>query len=772
MFNYLYTNDMRISELPSSIKRVSEILLSGQDLYQVDKSFGNNGATIQFYFNLQLGTETLSMGQSDVLSCIRNFVLKFQFPNTRTSESLKNCISDGIYFAPFRAIVSTLVFMSKNEHRSYLTHDEILYFFFCNQDVCRAPNFSVDYLVDQILSFRNNPHDLKGEIFRLLSWKQYERQLREMMTILQYSATCFKNTNGRVTYSGTPTEDEQSFIESLLTYKSIWFPTNPENYSLSSKEYTSYMDTNTTPFQIIEFNNNPKKKNLYVEDLTNQPLQQIFYGAPGTGKSHEIQERTKGCDVIRTTFHPDSDYASFVGAYKPTMEHLPLTDEQGQIIKVANTALYKDQITYSFVKQAFLQAYLCAWKKYTEPTQIANINYKQIFIDRCVELSSSTFPIEARQKQGGTTTIIGIDSNNVIYHNNAQNNGSSKIDSDINLTMPILPLAEAYSSIQGNINLLTSEKLREITKLPDITCGWAIINWVASQISRDQLLPKMSNATSPVYLIIEEINRGNCAQIFGDLFQLLDRQDNGFSTYPIQADGDMQKAIQKAFAQETDYKLNATLNVDGVVENYKSFSGKTLSEDIVNGDILLLPSNLYIWATMNTSDQSLFPIDSAFKRRWEWKYTRIAQGKTEDGTLEHWKLENDTDWWDFLKKINAIIDDMTQSADKQLGYYFCKPDKENDTISYARFVNKVLFYLWNDIFKTFSTDEYEQLFKIKRLKTDADGKWIEPHELEDKESKLTFPELYDEKGDVIPEIAKQFIEKVIAWGGKTAAENA
>ena len=166
------------------------------------------------------------------------------------------------------------------------------------------------------------------------------------------------------------------------------------------------------------------------------------------------------------------------------------------------------------------------------------------------------------------------------------------------------------------------------------------------------------------------------------------------------------------------------------------------------------------------------PIDSAFKRRWEWKYTRIAQGKKEDGILEHWKLENDTDWWDFLKKINAIIDDMTQSADKQLGYYFCKPDKENDTISYARFVNKVLFYLWNDIFKTFSTDEYEQLFKIKRLKTDADGKWIEPHELEDKESKLTFPELYDEKGDVIPEIAKQFIEKVIAWGGKPTTENA
>lgn len=348
----------------------------------------------------------------------------------------------------------------------------------------------------------------------------------------------------------------------------------------------------------------------------NQPLQQIYYGAPGTGKSHEIKKTTDTMpieNVFRTTFHPDSDYSTFVGCYKPTQVKKAVRNVAGDVVKAEGQEVYENTIQYEFVPQAFLKAYKRAYE--------------------------------------------------------------------------------------------TDE---------------------------------------PVVLVIEEINRGNCAQIFGDLFQLLDRKD-GVSEYPIDADEDLRKYL-----------------ID------------TLGEDspaIANGK-LCLPSNLYIWATMNTSDQSLFPIDSAFKRRWEWKYTRIAQGKKEDGTLEHWKLENDTDWWDFLKKINAIIDDMTQSADKQLGYYFCKPDKENDTISYARFVNKVLFYLWNDIFKTFSTDEYEQLFKIKRLKTDADGKWIEPHELEDKESKLTFPELYDEKGDVIPEIAKQFIEKVIAWGGKPTTENA
>ena len=113
------------------------------------------------------------------------------------------------------------------------------------------------------------------------------------------------------------------------------------------------------------------------------------------------------------------------------------------------------------------------------------------------------------------------------------------------------------------------------------------------------------------YLIIEEINRGNCAQIFGDLFQLLDRSANGFSEYPIEADTDMQDAIKNAFAEEDEYKVDS-LNIDDVIDGYISNYGSNLSDDVREGRVLLLPPNLYIWATMNTSDQSLFPIDSPF----------------------------------------------------------------------------------------------------------------------------------------------------------------
>lgn len=315
--------------------------------------------------------------------------------------------------------------------------------------------------------------------------------------------------------------------------------------------------------------NNEKKQSIKLA------LQQIFYGAPGTGKSYEINDLTKPYSTIRTTFHPDSDYSTFVGAYKPVMEETPVYGAQG--VEVAK----EKRITYSYVKQAFLKAYLGAWQKYAK-------------------------------------------------------------------------------------------------------CG---------------------ETAEPQFLVIEEINRGNCAQIFGDLFQLLDRSDNGFSTYPIEADSDLQNEIKKAFAEGGEYAIENGLDVDDAVDGYTSNYGETLSDDIKNGRVLLLPNNIYIWATMNTSDQSLFPIDSAFKRRWDWRYVKIADAG------KGWKIKCGTeycDWWTFVEEINKKIAKETSSDDKKLGYFFCKPPMGSDTITEDKFVGKVLFYLWNDVFK----DGDISLFKV------------------------------------------------------------
>ena len=233
------------------------------------------------------------------------------------------------------------------------------------------------------------------------------------------------------------------------------------------------------------------------------------------------------------------------------------------------------------------------------------------------------------------------------------------------------------------------------------------------------------DGVAPQFLVIEEINRGNCAQIFGDLFQLLDRSDNNFSEYPIEADTDLQQEIERAFKEHKDYKLNKAIDAEGAVKDYISNYDSTLSEDIQSGRILLLPPNLYIWATMNTSDQSLFPIDSAFKRRWEWRYIKIAEGRDEaTRELLNWMVKFDykeddkpftfeCSWWDFIKAINEKIAEATSSDDKKLGYFFCKPkDKNSTTIDEERFVGKVVFYLWNDVFK----DEENPIFKVNEGK--------------------------------------------------------
>ena len=324
-------------------------------------------------------------------------------------------------------------------------------------------------------------------------------------------------------------------------------------------------------------------------------LQQIYYGAPGTGKSKAIKDLTFGESVIRTTFHPDSDYASFVGTYKPITEEVVLRDCYGKKVIDDETkeVVKEERIAYKFIPQAFLEAYVEAWK------------------------------------------------------------------------------------------ILGSGKKQ--------------------------------------YLIIEEINRGNCAQIFGDLFQLLDRNKYGFSDYPIVADKDMQKYLEKEFA---GWEIT---NKDEINQLYGEANMVNL---IMKGERLVLPSNLYIWATMNTSDQSLFPIDSAFKRRWDWKYVPIREGRDKETNAPlNWYIntgDKQYNWWSFISKVNELIGSLTNSEDKKLGYFFCKA--KDGEIDADLFVSKVIFYLWNDVFKDYGFDDKDfqdeegKILSFDRFYEDKNGK--------------------------------------------------
>ena len=407
----------------------------------------------------------------------------------------------------------------------------------------------------------------------------------------------FKRINGTVAkikgiesfdiYSCVHTKELQDIIDSLYDNEEF-----KQYDKIGSNQYSNTLKTYMRFLCAKELFSSEAKKVKLPSNLT---LQQIYYGAPGTGKSKTIKDLTFGESVIRTTFHPDSDYASFVGTYKPITEEVVLRDCNGKkvIDEETGKVVKEDRISYKFIPQAFLEAYVEAWKKL----------------------------------------------------------GSGKKQ----------------------------------------------------------------------YLIIEEINRGNCAQIFGDLFQLLDRNEYGFSDYPIVADKDMQKYLEKEFE---GWEIT---NKDKINQLYGEANMVSL---IMKGERLVLPSNLYIWATMNTSDQSLFPIDSAFKRRWDWKYVPIREGRDKETNAPlNWYIntgDKQYDWWSFISKVNKLIGSLTNSEDKKLGYFFCKA--KDGEIDADLFVSKVIFYLWNDVFKDYGFDDKDfqdeegKILSFDRFYQDKNGK--------------------------------------------------
>lgn len=496
-----------------------------------------------------------------------------------------------------------------------------------------------------------------------------------------------------LTYKGHSNKETLKEMAKVLgcNEDACWFVTDISIKKQSSLHFTAIV---VNPTKSMTYDDSKARKRAWemlvpeidISIHDNNTLQQIYYGAPGTGKSHKIKDDAdvKAADeknlVFRTTFHPDSDYSTFVGCYKPT------TSKSG--IRGQQPILDYDSLV----------------DKFKEYLNIPNVNITK------------------------ACTLFGFD-----YHDSIiriQENGRKVMD----LVNDAYKSNTSYDSVvRGGMACYEQNPIQEN--------GSKITYEFVPQAFTNAYV-KAWNTDENVYLVIEEINRGNCAQIFGDLFQLLDRK-NGVSEYPIEADTDLQNYLQNALVDTTRTDI---------------------PDEVKSGKKLMLPSNLYIWATMNTSDQSLFPIDSAFKRRWEWKYIKIKEGKDENGNKLDWKVDVKMDesgtllpWWDFIKKINEIVASMTSSADKQLGYFFCCA--KDGVIDEETFVSKVIFYLWNDVFKDYG---FEDASLFRYTTKDEDGK--------DAEKDLSFPDFYDEEGEKVnTERLTDFVKKVMSWK-KTNAE--
>ena len=197
-------------------------------------------------------------------------------------------------------------------------------------------------------------------------------------------------------------------------------------------------------------------------------------------------------------------------------------------------------------------------------------------------------------------------------------------------------------------------------------------------------------------LVIEEINRANAAAVFGDVFQLLDRggkwskgdlefvkpffKDDAASEYDVAASEDIKRYLKE--------KLDGN---DAAIAFLKvKKDGKGDWEECR----LRIPSNMYIWATMNSADQGVFPLDTAFKRRWEFEYIDIDNGAKD---CRKWTVEGKLyNWDDFRRFVNGLLSLHGVNEDKLMGARFVTPANGTDTISANSFESKVLMYLWED----------------------------------------------------------------------------
>lgn len=492
---------------------------------------------------------------------------------------------------------------------------------------------------------------------------------------------------------------------------------------------------------------------------------QIFFGSPGTGKSHKIDynlfKDEKGIcrglknsdltidQVWRTTFHPDYDYAQFVGSYKPKKEG--------------------EKISYSFVPQVFAKAYVTAWEKmlglplatasvskppikYTdqngnvftivsvENEKIETVKDMVFSKETIVETWTKCWESGEYKREGIWNTVIEwAICDWLINHTEADSKKNFEIgwgklqetlQKDDSIRVSLDEGSKEYLlsyETDDSVHVFSSSaanRKKTIAKNYDaeniiatsaITCLQLLLkqrdandfehawNMLKQEFNRSPVTDSFaSSENKEVYLVIEEINRGNCAQIFGDIFQLLDRKD-GWSEYPIDVDSDFAEHIREKMGPNFQkYKEAICERLDD----------KSTTENVEDCDFckIAIPPNLNILATMNTSDQSLFPMDSAFKRRFDWEYVPIDYGKKDaDFTIEL----DDTHsykWLDFLKKVNADIYKTTDSEDKQMGEFFIKPKKGN-AIDLNTFRSKVLFYLWDSVYK--DETEKKNVFHFK-----------------------------------------------------------
>ncbi len=441
----------------------------------------------------------------------------------------------------------------------------------------------------------------------------------------------------------------------------------------------------STDNKLLELFNANDNRAYAIEAIRTQaesvllPRNRIIFGAPGTGKSYRLE---KDRDVFsnnyeRVTFHPDYSFAQFVGSYKPVSENglIEYKYVPGPFIRILLKA-YKNTIK-QFAEQMdpvfFYSGEVKNSSYYVAPCNVSDWNYFQNaqYVDQIEPWRNPPKDIKI-----GDVVYIFIGSTGLNKMGYTKDAGIYAIAKAVSESYTDPNDKTRWVDIQYKA-LSFSKPIIEENEFKADNPTNAIQNFQSKNNGKD-LLEKLIQpipATENYLLLIEEINRANVAAVFGNTFQLLDRDETGKSMYPIECSEDMKK-----------YFISQGLYIERIY----------------------IPSNMFIWATMNSADQGVFPMDTAFKRRWDFEYIGINDNendmKESTVVLGTGDQSHKIRWNDLRHKINDFLSQQGINEDKLLGPYFIgrnvvvpQEGKIIDPCLFnSTFKNKVLMYLFED----------------------------------------------------------------------------
>lgn len=680
MLRYLFTNDLRISNLDASLQTAARLVNAGKvPSATEDKSANNNINTLAFYFNLRKGMgSSIAAEKGYIRQVVLNFIKKFQFPNPRTKESYSNSIEDGIVFAPMRTIIKILYIAFINDGKmAHLTRDEISEFLFFNTEIATKRQPDLLSLYVKIKEFRRTgikPTTIVPEQER--EWKQSDRQLREMCKVLKW-AGCVKETDDGKFYidHDSLSEKERAELFSILTYNEYWNP--------RTENYEKYMDfianeevenERKDEYEDILMRNVVGMHITLKNDALNPDNSHVCIGWSRLGDLSEITDKESLINLYIEKFPEKNnrERGQDVGQIWSFLDRLKIGDyvvygdgsvaHIGQIVSdyYFDTTNQNQDPDYTNNKKvnwlkdvAYRDLPKDLHKAFYATRSIFSLNeYKSVILDL---LNNRAVDIDDQEETVSTEIMEGSDMinrqprvnkthplNSILY--GAPGTGKTystaeyalaiienrKVDSAQKTAEERAALMRHYKELVRNGQIVFTtfhqsygyedfiQGLRPDTESE--TMKFRPVDGVFKMISDRALADEENNYV----IIIDEINRGNISKIFGELITLI----------------------------EDDKRWG---------------EANQLSVTLPSGQIFAVPNNLYIVGTMNSADKSISLIDTALRRRFFFIEKAPDYSTIENATLKS-----------VLEKLNQYIKNELRSTDLLIGHAFFIGKTESD----------------------------------------------------------------------------------------------